>query len=148
MLGSELIEEKIKDKKKLPTTLVVAAALVDIDNHVLITRRPKTKSMAGLWEFPGGKVEKNELPEMALIRELKEELGVDISKKCLAPITFSSYSYDDFHLIMLVYVCRVWIGDAVPKENQEMKWVQPIKLSNYPMPPADKPVIAIIRDLL
>ena len=132
--------------KDLPTVLVVAAALFDSANRVLITKRPEGKMMAGLWEFPGGKVDRNELPEEALIREIKEELGIDISKRCVAPFTFSSYSYETFHLIMLVYVCRVWEGEPEPREKQELKWVTPISLANYPMPPADEPVIALMRD--
>ena len=132
----------------LPLKLVVAAALVDIDNRVLIGKRPEGKVMAGLWEFPGGKLAKKELPEMAIIRELKEELDIDVTASCLAPITFASYSYDDFHLLMPVYICRVWKGEMRAVEGQELKWVRPSRLSDYPMPSADVTVISTLRDLL
>jgi 8-oxo-dGTP diphosphatase len=122
--------------------------LVDIDGRVLIARRPKGKSMAGLWEFPGGKVEEGEQLEAALIRELEEELGIDVSENCLAPFTFASHSYDDFHLLMPLYVCRVWDGTVTPKEGQVLKWVRPLQLKEYPMPPADVPLVAMLRDLL
>jgi 8-oxo-dGTP diphosphatase len=132
----------------IPIILVVAVALVDIDGRVLIAQRPKGKSMAGLWEFPGGKVEETEQPEAALIRELEEELGIDVSENCLAPFTFASHNYDDFHLLMPLYVCRVWEGMVVPKEGQILKWVRPLQLKEYPMPPADVPLVAMLRDLL
>jgi 8-oxo-dGTP diphosphatase len=132
----------------VPIILVVAVALVDIDGRVLIAQRPEGKSMAGLWEFPGGKVEEGEQPEAALIRELEEELGIDVSENCLAPFTFASHSYDDFHLLMPLYVCRVWEGTATPKEGQVLKWVRPLQLKEYPMPPADVPLVAMLRDLL
>ena len=132
----------------VPIVLVVAVALVDIDGRVLIAQRPKGKSMAGLWEFPGGKVEEGEQPEAALIRELEEELGIDVSENCLAPFTFASHSYDDFHLLMPLYVCRVWDGTVTPKEGQVLKWVRPLQLKEYPMPPADVPLVAMLRDLL
>ena len=132
----------------VPIILVVAVALVDIDGRVLIAQRPKGKSMAGLWEFPGGKVEEGEQLEAALIRELEEELGVDVSENCLAPFTFASHSYDDFHLLMPLYVCRVWEGTVTPKEGQVLKWVRPLQLKEYPMPPADVPLVAMLRDLL
>jgi 8-oxo-dGTP diphosphatase len=132
----------------LPIILVVAVALVDIDGRVLIAQRPEGKSMAGLWEFPGGKVEVGEQPEAALIRELEEELGIDVSENCLAPFTFASHSYDDFHLLMPLYVCRVWEGTVMPKEGQALKWVRPLQLKEYPMPPADVPLVAMLRDLL
>ena len=128
--------------------LVVAVALVDVDGRVLIAQRPAGKSMAGLWEFPGGKVDTGELPEAALIRELDEELGIDVSRDCLAPFTFASHSYNDFHLLMPLYVCRVWEGTVTPKEGQNLKWVQPLELKEYPMPPADVPLVAMLRDLL
>jgi len=128
--------------------LVVAVALVDVDGRVLIAQRPAGKSMAGLWEFPGGKVDTGELPEAALIRELDEELGIDVSRNCLAPFTFASHSYNDFHLLMPLYVCRVWEGTVTPKEGQNLKWVQPLELKEYPMPPADVPLVAMLRDLL
>ena len=132
----------------LPTILVAAVALFDTDGRVLIAQRPEGKSMAGLWEFPGGKVEKHETPEAALIRELKEELAVDTVENCLAPFTFASHAYDDFHLLMPLYVCRKWEGGVTPMENQQIKWVMPMRLGDYPMPPADKPLIAMLRDYL
>ena len=132
----------------LETVLVVAVALVDPDGRVLIAKRPEGKAMAGLWEFPGGKVRDGELPEEALVRELDEELGIDITESCLAPLSFSSHVYDDFHLLMPLYVCRVWKGMVNPREGQEVKWVRPVRLGDYPMPPADKPLVAMLRDLL
>jgi len=132
----------------VPTVLVAAAALVDADGRVLIAKRPEGKSMAGLWEFPGGKVKEGELPETALVRELNEELGIDITESCLAPVTFASHVYDDFHLLMPLYVCRVWKGGIAPAEGQEIKWVRPVRLGDYDMPPADKPLVAMLRDLL
>lgn len=131
-----------------PTVLVVAVALVDADGRVLIARRPQDKAMAGLWEFPGGKVKPGELPEAAVVRELKEELAIDITESCLAPLTFASHVYDDFHLMMPLYVCRVWKGTPTAKEGQEVKWVRPLRLADYPMPPADAPLVAMLRDLL
>jgi 8-oxo-dGTP diphosphatase len=131
-----------------PTVLVVAAALIDTDGRVLIAQRPEGKSMAGLWEFPGGKVEPGETPEAALIRELAEELSIDTKESCLAPLTFASHAYDDFHLLMPLYACRRWWGTLVPREGQNVKWVRPLRLSDYPMPPADVPLIAMLRDLL
>ena len=132
----------------LPTILVAAVALFDTDGRVLIAQRPEGKSMAGLWEFPGGKVERRETPEAALIRELREELSVDTVESCLAPFTFASHAYDDFHLLMPLYVCRKWEGRVTPMENQQIKWVMPMRLSDYPMPPADEPLIAMLRDYL
>jgi len=131
-----------------PTVLVVAVALVDADGRVLIARRPEGKAMAGLWEFPGGKVKPGELPEAAAVRELAEELALDITESCLAPLTFASHVYDDFHLMMPLYVCRVWKGTPTPTEGQEIKWVRPLRLADYPMPPADAPLVAMLRDLL
>ena len=128
--------------------LVAACALVDADGRVLIARRPKGKSMAGLWEFPGGKVEDGERPEASLIRELKEELAIDVTEACLAPLTFASHAYEDFHLLMPLYVCRRWDGTVSAREGQELKWVKPNRLAGYPMPPADVPLIAQLRDLL
>jgi len=128
--------------------LVVAVALVDADGRVLIARRPEGKTLAGLWEFPGGKVDAHERPEAALIRELKEELGIDVEQSCLAPLTFASHSYDDFHLLMPLYVCRRWQGVVGPREGQELQWVMPLKLRDYPMPPADLPLIPHVIDLL
>ena len=130
------------------TVLVVAVALVDIDGRVLIARRPEGKALAGLWEFPGGKVDDGELPESALVRELQEELGIDIPESCLAPLTFASHVYDDFHLLMPLYVCRVWKGEIEPREGQQLKWVRPVRLADYDMPPADVPLVAMLRDLL
>ncbi|MEM9592329.1 MAG: (deoxy)nucleoside triphosphate pyrophosphohydrolase [Pseudomonadota bacterium] len=131
-----------------PITLVVACALVDEDNRVLIAKRPEGRHMGGLWEFPGGKVDDGELPEDALIRELAEELGIDVTKSCLAPLTFASHGYEDFHLLMPLYVCRIWEGDIEPKEGQELAWVRPNRLREYEMPPADEPLRAVLRDLL
>lgn len=131
-----------------PIVLVAAVALVDVDGRVLIARRPEGKTMAGLWEFPGGKVQDSETPEAALIRELKEELGIDTEQSCLAPLTFASHAYDEFHLLMPLYVCRVWQGTPKALEEQELAWVSPLRLRDYPMPPADRPLVAMLRDLL
>lgn len=127
---------------------VSAVVMVDIDGRILIAQRPEGKSMEGLWEFPGGKVEDGETPERALIRELKEELGIDTTEACLAAFTFASHSYDDFHLLMPVYLCRKWDGFVQAKEGQALKWVKINELKDYPMPPADAPLIAMIRDFL
>ena len=132
----------------MKSVLVSAVALVDKDSRVLMAQRPEGKSMAGLWEFPGGKVENGETPEQALIRELQEELAVDTVESCLAPFTFASHTYDDFHLLMPLYVCRKWTGTVTPMEGQQIKWVMPMQLRDYPMPPADKPLIAMLRDYL
>ena len=131
-----------------PLVLVVAVALVDADGRVLLARRPPGKAMEGLWEFPGGKLAAGETPEQALIRELHEELGIDTEQSCLAPLAFASHGYDDFHLLMPLYVCRVWNGTVVPKEGQELRWVRPVRLGDFPMPPADAPLIPVLRDLL
>ena len=128
--------------------LVAACALVDIDGRVLIAQRPEGKSLAGLWEFPGGKVEEGERPERALIRELKEELDIDVAEACLAPLTFASHGYETFHLLMPLYVCRRWKGTVTAREHQALAWVKPVRLGDYPMPPADIPLIAHLRDLL
>jgi 8-oxo-dGTP diphosphatase len=128
--------------------LVAAAALIDADGRVLITRRPEGKPMAGLWEFPGGKVEPGETPEATLVRELKEELDIDTSASCLAPLTFASHGYPDFHLLMPLYVCRKWQGIVRPTEGQQTKWVRARDLRNYAMPPADLPLIAPLIELL
>ena len=128
--------------------LVVAAALVDPDSRVLIAQRPAHKSLGGLWEFPGGKVEGGERPEAALIRELREELGIEVKEACLAPLTFASHAYDDFHLLMPLFICRRWNGVATPLEGQALKWARAGKLRDFPMPPADKPLIAPLVDLL
>ncbi len=130
------------------TVLVAACALIDTDGRVLLAQRPQGKSMAGLWEFPGGKVETGERPEQTLIRELKEELGVTVREECLAPLTFASHVYPDFHLLMPLYVCRRWEGFAAPQEGQQLKWVKPSELRNFPMPPADEPLISHLTTLL
>jgi 8-oxo-dGTP diphosphatase len=128
--------------------LVAACALIDADGRVLLAQRPPGKSMAGLWEFPGGKVESGERPEQSLIRELKEELGIDVKEECLAPLTFASHLYSDFHLLMPLYVCRRWEGIVEAREAQRLKWVWPHDLRNYPMPPADEPLIPHLTTLL
>ena len=128
--------------------LVSAVALIDRDGRVLLAQRPEGKSMAGLWEFPGGKVEKGETPEDALVRELYEELGIETWDSCLAPLTFASHKYEDFHLLMPLYACRKWSGIVQPKEGQTLKWVAARDLSKYPMPAADLPLIPILRDWL
>ena len=128
--------------------LVVAAALVDQDGRVLIAQRPEGKALAGLWEFPGGKLDAGERPEGALIRELKEELGIDVKEPCLAPLTFASHAYEDFHLLMPLYVCRRWEGFVQSREGQALKWVRARQLRDYPMPPADEPLIPPLIDLL
>ncbi len=130
------------------SVLVSAVALVDKDGRVLLAQRPENKSMAGLWEFPGGKVEQGETPETALIRELHEELGIDTWQSCLAPVSFASHQYEDFHLLMPLFVCRKWVGIPRGQEGQALVWVRPNKLKDYDMPPADIPLIAILRDLL
>ena len=128
--------------------LVSAVAMVDVDGRVLICKRPKGKQLAGLWEFPGGKVEPGETPEQALIRELKEELSVTITEACLAPFVFASHAYDSFHLVMPLYLCRRWDGFVVAHEHEALAWVKPDTLSSYPMPPADAPLAAYLRDFL
>ena len=128
--------------------LVCAAALIDADGRVLMAKRPEGKSLAGLWEFPGGKVEEGERPEVALIRELKEELGIDVTESCLAPLTFASHAYENFHLLMPLYVCRRWKGIAQGMEGQELKWAYAKDLRDLPMPPADIPLIAHLQELL
>ncbi|SDG72034.1 8-oxo-dGTP diphosphatase MutT [Alloyangia pacifica] len=128
--------------------LVSAVALIDVEGRVLLAQRPEGKSMAGLWEFPGGKVEAGETPEAALIRELHEELGIETWDSCLAPLTFASHAYDDFHLLMPLFACRKWQGVPQAREGQVLKWARARDLTNYPMPPADVPLIPILRDLL
>ena len=128
--------------------LVAACALIDADGRVLIAQRPQGKSMAGLWEFPGGKIESGERPEQCLIRELKEELGITVKEECLAPLTFASHPYPDFHLLMPLYVCRRWEGIVAAQESQTLKWVRPGELKNYPMPPADEPLISHLTTLI
>ena len=132
----------------IPTVLVVAVALIDVDGRVLIAKRPEGKTLAGLWEFPGGKVEPGERPEAALIRELREELGIEVSESCLAPFVFASHAYDSFHLLMPLYLCRRWDGVVAAREHDALAWVRPNQLSDYPMPPADEPLVAWLRDLL
>ena len=132
----------------MKTVLVSAVALIDTDGRVLLAQRPEGKSMAGLWEFPGGKVEDGETPEAALIRELHEELGIDTRASCLAPLAFASHSYEDFHLLMPLFACRRWEGSVIPLEGQRLAWARPKDLAGYPMPPADEPLIPILRDWL
>ena len=131
-----------------PLLLVVACALIDADHRVLLTRRPAGKVMAGLWEFPGGKVQDSETPEAGLIRELREELRLDVTEDCLAPLTFASHAYPGFHLLMPLYACRVWHGTPTPTEGQAIRWVRPIELGRVEMPPADRPIAAFLRDYL
>ena len=128
--------------------LVAAVALIDVDGRVLLAERPAGKHLAGMWEFPGGKVKDGETPEAALIRELDEELGISVHESCLAPFTFASHSYENFHLLMPLYVCRKWQGIVVAREGQRLKWVRRAQLAGYPMPPADKPLVAMLCDLL
>ena len=134
--------------KETRRVLVVAVALIDSDGRVLLAKRPEGKTLAGLWEFPGGKIEGDERPETALIRELKEELGINVEESCLAPLTFASHAYEDFHLLMPLYVCRRWKGIAQALEGQTLKWVHAKDLRDYPMPPADLPLIPHLQDLL
>jgi 8-oxo-dGTP diphosphatase len=129
-------------------TLVVAVALVDTDNRILLAQRPEGKQLAGLWEFPGGKVEPGERPEETLIRELREELGITVKEACLAPLTFASHAYETFHLLMPLYICRRWEGFVQPLEGQGLAWAKPQELRNYPMPPADEPLIPFLLDLV
>lgn len=133
------------DKRLL---LVAAAALVDVDGRVLICRRPEGKALAGLWEFPGGKVEPGETPETCLIRELDEELGIRVAQACLAPFVFASHTYEEFHLLMPLYLCRRWEGQVTARHHSALAWVKPNRLDDYPMPPADAPLVAWLRDLL
>jgi 8-oxo-dGTP diphosphatase len=131
-----------------PILLVAACALIDPDGRVLIAQRPAEKEMAGLWEFPGGKVEAGEQPEQALIRELREELSISVEEDCLAPFTFASHAYERFHLLMPLFVCRRWEGNVIPTESPAVKWVKPRDLTDYAMPPADRPLLPMLRDLL
>lgn len=128
--------------------LVTACALVDVDGRILLAERPAGRSMAGLWEFPGGKVEPGETPEAALARELHEELGITVAEKCFAPFTFASHAYADFHLLMPLYVCRNWEGEVTPRLGQKLAWVRVNRLGDYPMPPADVPLVAMLRTLV
>jgi 8-oxo-dGTP diphosphatase len=137
-----------RERRALPLVLVAAAALVDVDGRVLLAQRPQGKSMAGLWEFPGGKVHPGEAPEAAVVREVKEELDVDITQSCLAPLTFASHAYEEFHLLMPLYVCRVWRGTPRPLEGQALRWARPVAMAALPMPPADRPLVALLRDFL
>ena len=137
-----------KNEEAVRVVLVAAVALIDADGRVLLARRPAGKEMAGLWEFPGGKVDPGETPEAALIRELDEELGIETWNSCLAPLTFASHPYDSFHLLMPLYACRRWQGTPQPREGQELAWVRAAELSRYPMPPADLPLVPILRDWL
>ena len=146
IFGQTEVAETLPGSK--PLLLVAACALIDIDGRVLLARRPEGKKMAGLWEFPGGKLNPGETPEAALIRELKEELGIDVSAACLAPFGFASHAYDRFHLLMPLYLCRRWKGLMTPREGQTLAWVRPQKLTEYEMPPADKPLIPLLRDFL
>jgi 8-oxo-dGTP diphosphatase len=133
---------------ELKLTLVVACALIDADRRVLIAQRPEGKTLAGLWEFPGGKVERGERPEVTLIRELHEELDISVEEPCLAPLTFASHAYESFHLLMPLYICRRWEGIVTAREGQQLAWVRANKLRDYPMPPADLPLIPHLEDLL
>lgn len=133
------------DKK---IVLVAAVALVDVDGRVLLAQRPEGKPLAGLWEFPGGKIHEGETPEAALIRELREELDIDVKESCLAPFTFASHAYESFHLLMPLYVCRRWNGEIKALEGQRLAWARPNRMGDYPMPPADVPLVAMLRDLL
>lgn len=137
--------EPVRPKRLL---LVVAVALIDVDSRVLISKRPDGKQLAGLWEFPGGKLEPGESPEAALIREVKEELDIELCPTCIAPLTFASHTYEEFHLMMPLYICRTWDGEINPREGQEIAWVRANRLQHYPMPPADAPLIPALRDLL
>ena len=132
----------------MKTQLVAACALVDVDGRVLIAKRPAGKQLAGMWEFPGGKVEPGETPEACLIRELDEELGIQVTHACLAPFVFASHAYEAFHLLMPLYLCRRWEGFATAREHEALAWVRPERMDDYPMPPADKPLVAWLRDLL
>ena len=136
------------DAASRPIVLVAAVALIDADGRVLLAERPAGKHLAGMWEFPGGKVQPGETPEAALIRELDEELGIDVEASCLAPFTFASHAYPEFHLLMPLYVCRKWQGIVTSREGQRLEWVRPAQFGDYPMPPADKPLVAMLRDLL
>lgn len=143
-----LEQPRSKTPAGLPVILVAAVALVDLQGRLLLAQRPEGKSMAGLWEFPGGKVQEGETPEFALCRELEEELAIETRECCFAPLGFASHSYDDFHLMMPLYVCRMWKGEPKPMEGQKLEWVKPLDLAQYDMPPADIPLIYQIQDRL
>ena len=145
---AEALDKPRPQNPDVPIVLVAAVALVDSEGRILIAQRPEGKSMAGLWEFPGGKVDAGETPEFALMRELEEELGIETRPTCYSPIAFASHTYDDFHLLMPLFVCRTWRGEIKAKEHQAMKWVRAQDLYDYPMPEADIPLIASLRDLL
>ena len=147
-VSSKPLPQSIWRMAQLNLILVVACALVDADRRVLIAQRPAGKAMAGLWEFPGGKLEPGERPEATLIRELHEEIGITVKEACLAPLTFASHGYDDFHLLMPLYICRRWDGEVTPREGQKLAWVRANKLRDYKMPPADIPLIPHLQDLL
>ncbi len=136
------------DRSAPPLLIVVAVALIDADGRVLLAQRPAHKELGGLWEFPGGKLQAGELPEAALIRELKEELGIDVPARCLAPLTFASHTYEKHHLLMPLYICRNWEGEPEPLEGQKLAWVRKERLRDYPMPPADEPLVPILQDWL
>lgn len=136
------------DVKPVNITLVSALALVDFDGRVLLAKRPEDKKFGGLWEFPGGKIEAGETPEQALRREIKEELGIEIETSCISPLSFVSHSNDAFHLLMLLYICRKWEGQPRPIASQSLAWVRPLDMKAWPMPPADQPLVATLRDLL
>lgn len=136
------------DSAPRPIVLVSAVALVDLDGRVLLAQRPKSKPLADLWEFPGGKVHSGESPEAAAVRELREELGIDITESCLAPFTFASHAYPEFRLLMPLFLCRVWRGTPVAHEHQALKWLRPMQMTAVPMPPADRPLVAMLRDFL
>jgi len=146
--ATEIVAEAALPSGAKPLLLVAACALIDADGRILLARRPEGKKMAGLWEFPGGKLAPGETAEAALIRELKEELGIDVATSCLAPFTFASHDYGHFHLLMPLYLCRRWRGVPRPVEGQTLAWVRPDKLADYPMPPADRPLIPLLRDFL
>lgn len=145
---ADALKKPKPEKPDLPIVLVAAAALVNKRGEVLIAQRPEGKSMAGLWEFPGGKVEQGETPEYALMRELEEELGIETRPSCYWPIAFASHTYDDFHLLMPLFVCRFWNGEVQAREHAALEWVRPLDLHSYEMPEADIPLIAPLRDLL
>ena len=146
--GEPTMTQSIDITSSAPLLLVVAVALVDTDNRILIAQRPEGKNLAGLWEFPGGKLEAGERPEAALIRELEEEIGIKTWESCLAPLSFASHAYEKFHLLMPLYICRRWEGVPMSREGQALKWVRPGALRDYPMPPADLPLIPPLMDLL
>ncbi|MGH1399061.1 MAG: (deoxy)nucleoside triphosphate pyrophosphohydrolase [Alphaproteobacteria bacterium] len=148
MSCSIALNEPKPEAPKLPIVLVAAAAIINDKSQILLAKRPEGKSMAGLWEFPGGKVEEGETPEFALMRELEEELGIESRPTCYHPIAFASHSYDNFHLLMPLFALRMWKGDITAKEHQALEWVHPLKMYDYPMPEADIPLVATLRDLL